>query len=63
MDMPALHDTVEKVDVSSQAKLARDVEAGRHLDDWLKYFMLPWPHHTLLSVAGPRVWPDAIKFG
>lgn len=41
--MPMLRDEAEAEYVLKLAKFARDVEANRYPEDWLRYCMLPWP--------------------
>lgn len=47
MNLPVLRDESKAVYVSSLAMFARDAKADRHPEDWLRYCMLPSPHHTL----------------
>lgn len=62
MDMTVSRKNLEMAYVSNPARFARDVGAGRHLEDWLGYCMLPWPLRTLPFLDRSNVWQNASKF-
>lgn len=62
MDGLVVHDKSKEVYVSNLAQFARDVKAGRCLENWLAYCMLSCLRHTLPFRERSKVRRNALKF-
>lgn len=62
MDISPLSDESRTVYVFNLSLFARNIAVGWYLRNWLGYFMLPWPWHTLPFLEKSKKCRSATKF-